>query len=122
MKIAIGMLQVFALLVFSLIMGKISELLHLKIPGSILGMILLFILLKKNIIKLKWIEAGSNWLLAELLLFFIPSAVGIIQYQDLMADNGIQIILIIFLSSLVVMITSGILAEVIARKGEKKNA
>lgn len=102
-------------------MGKISNMLHIGIPGSILGIIILFILLKTKIVKLKWIEVGGNWLLAEFLLFFIPSAVGVIQYKSMLMDNGLKIISIIILSSALVMTCSGFIAEKIMHRKEEKH-
>jgi len=116
-----GLIQVAILVAFSYIMGKISDMLHIGIPGSILGIIILFILLKTNIVKLKWIEIGGNWLLAEFLLFFIPSAVGVIQYKSMLMDNGIKIILIIILCSALVMTCSGFIAEKIMHRKEEKH-
>lgn len=116
-----GIIQVAILVAFSYIMGKISDLLHIGIPGSILGIIILFILLKTNIVKLKWIEIGGSWLLAEFLLFFIPSAVGVIQYKGMLMDNGLKIISIIILSSALVMTCSGIIAEKIMHRKEEKH-
>ncbi len=109
------------LVAFSYIMGKISNMLHIGIPGSILGIIILFILLKTKIVKLKWIEVGGNWLLAEFLLFFIPSAVGVIQYKSMLMDNGLKIISIIILSSALVMTCSGFIAEKIMHRKEEKH-
>lgn len=119
-KLFIGVTQILLLFSYTLILEKISALLHLKVPGSILGLILLFILLQTKVIKLKWIEVGGNWLVAELLLFFIPSAVGVIQYKQLLINNGIQIIVVIFVSSLAVMIGSGLLADKLTRQKEVK--
>ncbi|GIN87696.1 holin-like protein CidA [Heyndrickxia sporothermodurans] len=120
-KLLIGMIQILILCIFTYIMGEIATFLHLKIPGSILGLVLLFILLQMKIVKLKWIEIGGNWLVAELLLFFIPSAVGIIQYKHLLLDNGLKIIAVIFISSTIVMICSGLLAEKMAKRKEKQS-
>ncbi|PKR84119.1 CidA/LrgA family holin-like protein [Heyndrickxia camelliae] len=116
-----GFIQVAILVAFSYIMGKISNMLHIGIPGSILGIIILFILLKTKIVKLKWIEVGGNWLLAEFLLFFIPSAVGVIQYKSMLMDNGLKIISIIILSSALVMTCSGFIAEKIMHRKEEKH-
>ncbi len=115
------MIQILILCIFTYIMGEIATFLHLKIPGSILGLVLLFILLQMKIVKLKWIEIGGNWLVAELLLFFIPSAVGIIQYKHLLLDNGLKIIAVIFISSTIVMVCSGLLAEKMAKRKEKQS-
>lgn len=119
-KLLIGCIQIIILTVFTYIMGEFSVLLHLSIPGSILGLVILFILLQTKVIKLKWIEVGGNWLVAELLLFFIPSAVGILQYKQLLMENGFKIFAVIVISSTIVMVCSGFLAEKMARRKEKK--
>ncbi|MCI1593654.1 CidA/LrgA family protein [Heyndrickxia oleronia] len=123
-KIFMGCLQIMVLCIFTYILGEVSEWLHLNIPGSILGLVILFILLQTKVVKLKWIEVGGNWLVAELLLFFVPSAVGIIQYKHLLMDNGLKIIAVIVISSAIVMICSGLLAEKMAKQkeGKLKNA
>jgi holin-like protein len=115
-----GCLQVLALFLFSYGLNALATILNIKIPGSIIGMILLFILLQTKVIKLSWIETGGSWLLAELLLFFVPSAVGIMQYQHLLVDNGLKILVIIISSSLIVMIGSGLLAEQLGKLGKRK--
>lgn len=117
-----GIIQVAALFLISMAMNKLAELLHLKIPGSILGIVLLFILLQTKVIKLKWIEQGANWLLAELLLFFIPSAVGVMQYIPLLENEGLQILLVVVLSTIIVMLSSGMIASRIVKRKEKQHS
>ncbi len=118
-RIALGMLQLTGLCLFTYGMNGLSEWLGLNIPGSILGLVILFLLLKFNIIKLKWVEVGGNWLVAELLLFFIPAAVGVLQYKDLILGSGYKILIILLTSSSIVMICSGLLAEKLATRKEK---
>ncbi|MCI1693367.1 CidA/LrgA family protein [Aneurinibacillus aneurinilyticus] len=117
-----GMGQIILLCVFSLIMNKFVEVLHWKIPGSILGIIVIFVLLQTKIIRLEWIELGAKWLLAELLLFFIPSAVGIIKYQHILVDNGVRVVFVITLSTIIVMACTGLLANKIAERKEQKSS
>jgi len=119
-KLIIGFIQISLLCIYSYIMGALSEWLHLPIPGSILGLLFLFVLLQTKILKLKWIEVGGDWLVTELLLFFVPSAVGILQYKQLLFQNGIKIMLIIFTSSAIVMICSGLLAEHLSKRKKEK--
>ncbi|MDA3086516.1 CidA/LrgA family protein, partial [Campylobacter sp. CS_ED1] len=52
------------------------------------------------------IEYGADLILAELLLFFIPPVVGIIQYQELLIASGLRILLVILISTALVMIVS----------------
>lgn len=120
MKIFSIILQIALLTLITLVGDLISNGFHLKIPGSILGLILLFFLLTFKIVKLSWVEWGASWLLAELLLFFIPSAVGVIQYKTLMVDEGYKMVLVITLSLIVVMIAGGKISEVIVNKYESR--
>lgn len=113
-------LQVALLLLFSLAMNFLAKALHLPIPGSILGIIVLFALLKLNIIKLSWIETGANWLLAELLLFFIPAAVGVMKYFPLLEHDGVRIMIVVIASTVTVMASSGLVASRIAKRKEQK--
>ena len=55
----------------------ISKLLNLPVPGSIIGMILLFVLLTSNIIKIEKVENLANFFLDHLAFFFIPASVGL---------------------------------------------
>ncbi|MDY0394498.1 CidA/LrgA family protein [Virgibacillus halophilus] len=119
-KLCISMGQVCLLWLFAIFMNKLAEWLHLAVPGSIIGLVLLFVLLQTGLIKLKWIEIGGSWLVAELLLFFIPSAVGLLQYQDILMSNGWKIIMIICISTFLVMAGSGFLAEKLTKRKEMR--
>jgi len=61
----------------------LQKLLNLPVASGVLGFFLLLFLLEMKWLKLAHVERGANLLLAELLLFFIPPVVGVIQYQDL---------------------------------------
>ena len=86
----------------------------LTLPGSVVGIVLLFGLLQLGILRLEWIETGANLLLAELLLFFIPSAVGVVQYRSLLFNHGIAILIVVVAGSVVIMAGSGLLATQLA--------
>ncbi|MCC9088121.1 CidA/LrgA family holin-like protein [Bacillus pumilus] len=109
-----------ALFVFAKLMNVLAAFLHLRIPGTILGILVIFLLLHFNIIKLKWIELGAVWLLGELLLFFIPSAVGVIDYGKLLSQSGTSIVLVVLLSTFVVMLSTGMMTQMIAKRKERK--
>ncbi|MFS0653960.1 CidA/LrgA family holin-like protein [Bacillus sp. 179-C3.3 HS] len=116
----IATLQIMALFVFAKWMNALAAFLHLRIPGTILGILVIFLLLHFNIIKLKWIELGAVWLLGELLLFFIPSAVGVIDYGALLSQSGTSIVLVVLLSTFVVMLSTGVMTQMIATRKERK--
>ncbi|QOS81609.1 CidA/LrgA family holin-like protein [Paenibacillus sp. JNUCC31] len=118
-KWGLGILQVALLMAFSLLMDLLARVLHLPVPGSILGMAVLFILLQTRVVKLRWIEIGAAWLLGELLLFFIPSAVGIMNYMPMLEHDGLQILFIVLLSTFLVMACTGLVATRIAKRKER---
>lgn len=119
MNLCISILQITIFFFLSFLGTEISKLTNLPIPGALIGVLLLFLLLQKKIIPLKYLEQGGNWLLAELLLFFIPSAVGLIKYQDLLIKNAFPIILIILLSTTLVMLSTGLSVQVISHFRKK---
>lgn len=100
----------------------IQGLLHTSIPGSIIGMILLFILLQAKIIKEKWLGDGAQFLLNILALLFVPATVGIIDYLSFLKGKGLITVPIVLLSTFLVMLVSSIVGEKIAtRKKQSKN-
>ncbi|RUT33389.1 CidA/LrgA family holin-like protein [Paenibacillus zeisoli] len=119
-SLLMGVLQIAILFFISMAMNKIVDLLHLNIPGSILGIVVIFTLLKTGVVKLEWIEKGANWLLAELLLFFIPSAVGVMKYIPMLESDGVRILIVVIFSTFIVMASSGLTASRIAKRKEKQ--
>ncbi|MFP3725061.1 CidA/LrgA family holin-like protein [Priestia filamentosa] len=97
----------------------IASFFHLPIPGSIVGMLILFLLLQFKLIQAKWVSEGANWLLSYLSLLFVPATVGIIDYLSFFASKGILTIFIVIISTFLVMMTAGLLTQYFARKQER---
>ncbi len=119
-KMLLAVVQVAALMGFSELMNRLAAWTHLPIPGSILGIFVLFLLLQFRIVKLEWIELGAAWLLAELLLFFIPAAVGVMNYIPMLEQDGVRILAVVVFSTLIVMISSGLLAGALSKRKETR--
>ncbi|MGX9134098.1 CidA/LrgA family protein [Rummeliibacillus sp. JY-2-4R] len=120
MKIVKIIIQVIFLYGILLLGEGIAKVCHLPIPGSIIGLVLLFVALKLHIIKLEWVDLGAGILTSELLLFFVPSAVGVVQYDQMVGVIGVKLIAVIVLSTVVVMACTGIVADAVQKKGVKK--
>ena len=84
----------------------LQKLLNLPVASGVLGFFLLLFLLEMKWLKLAHVERGADLLLTELLLFFIPPVVGVIQYQDLLIASGWKILLVILISTALVMMVS----------------
>ena len=91
------------------------------IPGSIIGMILLFILLKAKVIKLESINEVSNIFLDNMAIFFIPAGVSLIKSLDLISDNVFVLLITIFISTIIVMYVTGKLVDIMINKKSKEN-
>ncbi|MFX3616333.1 MAG: CidA/LrgA family protein [Sporolactobacillus sp.] len=103
--------QTALLYLFSMIGNLLVAWLHLPISGSIIGLFIVLALLRFNILKLTMLEQGATFLMSEMLLFFIPSAVAIIQYKNQILQHGSQFLIVIVLSTMTVMIVTGIVAQ-----------
>src|SRR4051812_15897188 len=111
MKLGVIIIQVLFLHVFLFLGAALKEVIPLPIPASMFGLCLLIIALYLKIIKLEWVERGANWLLAELLLFFVPSAVGIVNYDEILSVQGAEIVILIGISTVIVMGITALIAE-----------
>ncbi|EGT4741873.1 CidA/LrgA family protein [Clostridioides difficile] len=89
------------------------------IPGSIVGMLLLFLLLQFKVLDLSSIENVSGFFLDNMAIFFIPAGVSLIKSLDLIRENALVLLLVICLSTLIVMYTTGIIVEKMIKKKEE---
>jgi holin-like protein len=89
--------------------------LHLPLPANIVGMLLMLVLIVTRIVPLGWVKAGSNWLLAEMLLFFIPAVVAVVNYGDLLRIEGWRIFLVIAISTLLVLASTALVVDRVYR-------
>lgn len=93
------------------------------IPGSIIGMIILFALLKSKIIKVESIEELSNFFLDNMAIFFVPAGVSLINSLDLISSNIIVLAATIVISTTLVMIITAMVVEkmieIKSKKGQK---
>ncbi len=101
---------------FSYIGDWISLLLKLPIPGSIVGLLLLFICLYFKIVPEKYIKDGAGFILVILPLFFIPATVGIIQFPNLLSGQGAILIGIVMVSTFMTLIVSGYSSQIVEKK------
>lgn len=101
-------------------LGEIlSKSLSLPVPGTVIGMFLLFIALYFKIIKVKQIEKAVNILLINMAIFFIPPGVRLISSLDYMKGNWVKIIVLMVLTTLITMIVTGRVVQYLVERGEK---
>ncbi|MEF2509485.1 CidA/LrgA family protein [Vibrio mimicus] len=76
---------------------------HLPLPANLTGMLILLLLVMLKVVNVEWFRRGASWLLAEMLLFFVPAVVVVVNYQDLMHQEGMKIGVVLVASTILVI-------------------
>lgn len=116
MKLVTIFIQILFISLFFFLGAGVKEIISIPLPASMIGLGFLLLALFTGVVKIEWIEKGANFLLAELLLFFIPSAVGIVNYDEIMSWQGLELVLIITVSTFIVMAVTAFTADFIQKK------
>lgn len=98
--------QIFIILLFYVIGEAISHIIELIfpnifIPGTIIGMLLLLTFLMTEKIKLEYVNDVGTFLTSNMAFFFIPAAVSVIEYIDILKSVFLKIILIVIISTII---------------------
>ena len=88
---------------------------HLPVPGGVVGLVLLLALLFCGGVTPRWVKAGADWLLSDMLLFFIPAAVAAVKYGGLFRADGWRLALVVIGGTLMVMVAVAFAVEQAAR-------
>ncbi|MFS0864493.1 CidA/LrgA family protein [Fredinandcohnia sp. 179-A 10B2 NHS] len=110
--------QISILYLFYFLGTLIQNVVGTSIPGSIIGMLLLFLLLQLKIVKENWLASGAQFLLTYLALLFVPATVGLIDYLPFFRGKGLVTVGIVLASTFLVMLLSSKVGQLIA-KGRK---
>ena len=87
--------QLMIIFMISLVGEGISSVFQLPVPGSIIGLVLLFLALQFKLLRLRHISMVGNFLLANMTILFLPPAVGIMDKFQVIASYLLPIILIV---------------------------
>ncbi|PVZ87130.1 hypothetical protein C9426_13430 [Serratia sp. S1B] len=97
-----------ALIYLSLFAGNtIAALLPITIPGSIIGMLVLFVLLSWQILPANWLKPGCHLLIRYMVLLFVPIGVGVMKYYHQIVDDLLPLVVSCLVSSLLVFVVVG---------------
>lgn len=102
------MIRQCAILFGCLALGElIIYLTGVKLPSSIIGMLLLAFFLKIGWIKLHWVQGMSDFLVANLGFFFVPPGVALMLYFDIITAEFWPIIIATVVSTILVLLVTG---------------
>ncbi len=89
----------------------IASLLPIKLPGSILGMLILFALLASQILPVSWVKPGCHLLIRYMALLFVPISVGVMSYTDILSAQFGPIVVSCVVSTFLVLSIIGVSAH-----------
>ncbi|WP_300356749.1 CidA/LrgA family protein [Fusobacterium sp.] len=112
--------QFLILLVINFLGILIQNIFHLPLPGTILGMIILFILLWTKVLKVESIEKVCNFLVLNMIIFFLPPAVELLEYMTLLEKGFFKIIILLIVTTVITMVITGKTVEFCIKRMEKK--
>ena len=96
----------------------LASILPITLPGSIIGMLILFVLLALQVLPAKWVNPGCYVLIRYMALLFVPIGVGIMQYFDLLRAQFGPVVVSCTISTLVVFLVVSWSSHIV--HGERK--
>jgi holin-like protein len=87
----------------------------LPLPGSVIGMALALLALSARGLHVGSMKRGANWLLAEMLLFFVPAVLALLDHSELLGLMGLKILAVIIVSTIAVMSVTALTVDLCYR-------
>ena len=94
----------------------------LPVPGGVVGLAMLLLLLAARIVEPEWLQNGVRLLLGEMLLFFIPALLSLLDYGPLLRQEGVRILLAILLSTVLTMVATAYTVDWMFRRRGRRDA
>jgi len=98
----------------------LSGVLPLPVPGSVYGMLLMFLGLCLKVIRLEHVENVADFLLLIMPIFFVAPGVGIIETYASIKDSVWTLILISVVTTFLIMVVTGWVSQLMIRIKEKR--
>ncbi|MGM9903554.1 holin-like protein [Enterococcus sp. 10A9_DIV0425] len=104
--------QEFFIIIFFSILGEGTRIVaHLPIPGSILGILYLFLAFQLHIVDPDKLGTTGQFLLNNLTILFVPAGVGLLDYFDQIMAIWPILLGAVVCCSIVTMVVTGKTAE-----------
>ncbi|MEB2648992.1 CidA/LrgA family protein [Pseudomonas canadensis] len=109
------LIELVVLLAIYLLGCQLAVWLPWPIPGGVVGLGLLLATFASGLVKPAALQLGAGVLMAEMLLFFIPALMSLLDYGGLLRNDGWRILLVIGFSTLAVMLVTAFTVELVCR-------
>lgn len=88
---------------------------RLPVPGGIVGLGLVLLLLGTGVLKISSLRRGADWLLAEMLLFFVPAVLAVLDHKEFLSLLGLKLLAVVLTGTLAVMGATGLTVDLCCR-------
>ena len=102
------------ILSFTFLGETLSRVIPLPVPASVYGLVLLFLALQLKILKVEQVKTAGDWLIGIMGILFVAPVVNLLGCWDVVRQNLIAIMGIIFLSTVLVFGISGKLSQLVS--------
>lgn len=103
--------QIILISAFWLLGEGIVRMTYLPIPGAVAGLALVLLLLVSGKLKPTTMRGGAQWLLADMLLFFVPAVLAVLDHQEFLGIVGLKILAVIFGGTAAVMCATALAVD-----------
>ena len=118
---ALKLFKQFTIIIFLSFLGEVLHtLIPFPIPASIYGIMLLFFLLERKVLRIDDVREVSDFLIFIMPLLFIPSAVGLIDVWDELRASLTAYVTIIIAVTLIVMVATGRITQWVLQNQKEK--
>lgn len=113
-------IQLLILLLINYLGILLQKTFNLPLPGTIIGMIILFLLLYKKILNEKNIGNVCDHLIKVMMLLFLPAVVNLMEHYHYLKADIIKIVILLVVTTALTMGVTGKTVEFLIRKNGGK--
>lgn len=104
-------LQIALLIAIWYACDRIAAWLHLPFSGGVVGLLVMVALLLAGVVRPSVVDHGAEWLLSNMLLFFIPLIVSVVQFTALLEREGVRLFAAIGIGFISVLLATAFTVE-----------
>ncbi|MGL4292790.1 MAG: CidA/LrgA family protein [Bacteroidales bacterium] len=107
---------IFYILLFLFLGETAAYLMNGAIPGSVIGMVLLFLSLKLKVVNPEDVRGVAYWLTKNMALFFVPASIGIMSAWDLISAHWFALTIVAVVTTILVVAVVAMIQEHAGKK------
>lgn len=105
---------IFIILLYYALGNTVSCLTGRFIPGSVIGMLLLFVSLVLKLVEPASVRAAAEFLTKNMSIFFVPASIGIMEQWGIIRANLFAWVGVCFISTIMVLLSAGLVQDGLA--------